>query len=170
MSKLSKLRYLDLSFNDLNESIVPYLIRLSSLKTLILAGNKFHGELPLNGRYSVLCFIYNKEQQWRNKLLDFLIYLYILITELSRLRRLEILDLSFNMFTGDISSKVKEWNSLTEISLSDNKLNSTSFTGKSYDVFQIILFITMNVLLINLYIQLIHNENAFFTYFQDYVQ
>ncbi|KAH7688384.1 Non-specific serine/threonine protein kinase protein, partial [Dioscorea alata] len=95
--KLSKLKYLDLSYNHLNESIVPYLIKLSSLKTLILRSNSFHGELPLN--------------------------------ELSSLRRLEILDLSFNMFTGDIPSMIKEWNSLTEISVSNNELSSTSFIG-----------------------------------------
>ncbi|XP_039120004.1 receptor like protein 21-like [Dioscorea cayenensis subsp. rotundata] len=47
--KLSKLRYLDLSYNKLNESIVPYLVGLSSLKALYLSGNNMGGDLLLKG-------------------------------------------------------------------------------------------------------------------------
>ncbi|XP_039145755.1 receptor-like protein 15 isoform X2 [Dioscorea cayenensis subsp. rotundata] len=56
--KLSKLRYLDLSNNQFNESIVPHLIGLSSLKTLYLEWNDMGGDLPLKG----LCKLMNLEE------------------------------------------------------------------------------------------------------------
>lgn len=52
--KLSKLKYLDLSYNQLNESIVPYLVGLASPKALYLDGNNMGGRLPLKGNLFVL--------------------------------------------------------------------------------------------------------------------
>ncbi|KAH7688454.1 Non-specific serine/threonine protein kinase protein [Dioscorea alata] len=58
LSKLSKLKYLDLSENYLNGSIIPYLGQISSLKTLDLSWNKMDEGFDLNG----LCKIKNLEE------------------------------------------------------------------------------------------------------------
>ncbi|KAH7688439.1 Leucine-rich repeat protein [Dioscorea alata] len=58
LSKLSKLKYLDLSDNYLNGSIIPYLGQMSSLKTLDLSENQIGEGLDLNG----LCKIKNLQE------------------------------------------------------------------------------------------------------------
>ncbi|KAK8595704.1 hypothetical protein V6N12_064216 [Hibiscus sabdariffa] len=89
---LKKLEILDLTDNQLNDSILPWLSELSSLKSLDLTGNGFTGS---NHR-----------------------------DELSRLRKLRSLDLSWNSIERFQGKNVKN---LEELDLSGNHLQNSSF-------------------------------------------
>lgn len=54
LSKLSKLQELELRFNNLNETILPYVSALQSLKMLDVGLNKFKGPLPIG---MFICYI-----------------------------------------------------------------------------------------------------------------
>ncbi|MBA0657604.1 hypothetical protein Goklo_009883 [Gossypium klotzschianum] len=88
-SKLNKLEILDLSYNYFNDSILTSLSKLSSLKSLNLAGNNFIGSNPIDG-----------------------------LKRLSKLKNLEILDLSHN-YIANISSQLNDFSSLKSLRLED---------------------------------------------------
>ncbi|TYI79261.1 hypothetical protein E1A91_D05G010800v1 [Gossypium mustelinum] len=89
-SKLNKLEILDLSDNYFNDSILTSLSKLSSLKSLNLAGNNFIGSNPIDG-----------------------------LKRLSKLKNLEILDLSHHNYIANISSQLNDFSSLKSLRLQD---------------------------------------------------
>ncbi|XP_040948932.1 receptor-like protein 15 isoform X3 [Gossypium hirsutum] len=89
-SKLNKLEILDLSYNYFNDSILTSLSKLSSLKSLNLAGNNFIGSNPIDG-----------------------------LKRLSKLKNLEILDLSHHNYIANISSQLNDFSSLKSLRLQD---------------------------------------------------
>ncbi|GLU18823.1 hypothetical protein SLE2022_351000 [Rubroshorea leprosula] len=93
LSSLSNLKVLDLSYNQLNNSILSSLASLSSLKVLNLAFNEMEGSLHSPGFKKPL-----------------------------ELSNLEVLDLSSNSFNNMILSSLKGLPSLRILDLSDNKL------------------------------------------------
>ncbi|XP_058072774.1 receptor-like protein 15 isoform X5 [Magnolia sinica] len=104
-SRLSKLEHLDLSYNPLNESILPYLGALLSLKSLSLRSNNFG--LPDRGievEYSPPIILYTSFEM------------------LSRLGNLEQLDLSWNQLNRSILPYLGALSSLKSLDLSWNNL------------------------------------------------
>ncbi|XP_035550831.1 receptor-like protein 15 isoform X2 [Juglans regia] len=53
LSALSKLEELNLDFNDFNESILPSLVKITSLKILSLRYNKITGRVPINKGFTM---------------------------------------------------------------------------------------------------------------------
>ncbi|XP_058072738.1 cuscuta receptor 1-like isoform X2 [Magnolia sinica] len=105
-SRLSKLEHLDLSYNSFNESILPYLGSLSSLKSLSLGDNQFgfpHSSLDVMGNSPP-------------------IILYTSFEMLSRLGNLEQLDLSWNQLNRSILPYLGALSSLKSLDLSWNNL------------------------------------------------
>ncbi|XP_058072746.1 receptor-like protein 56 isoform X9 [Magnolia sinica] len=104
-SRLSKLEHLDLTYNLFNESILPYLGSLSSLKSLSLKGNYF-GLLHtgVDVEYSPLGILYTSFEM------------------LSRLGNLEQLDLSWNQLNRSILPYLGALSSLKSLDLSWNNL------------------------------------------------
>ncbi|XP_058072782.1 receptor-like protein 15 isoform X1 [Magnolia sinica] len=104
-SKLSKLEHLDLSYNSFDESILPYLGALSSLKSLSLSGNYF-GLLDrgIEVEYSPPIISYTSFEM------------------LSRLGNLEQLGLSLNQLNRSILPYLGALSSLKSLDLSGNNL------------------------------------------------
>ncbi|XP_039027932.1 receptor-like protein 15 isoform X1 [Hibiscus syriacus] len=95
-SELKKLEILDLSGNQLNDSILSSLSELSSLKSLLLASNHLTGSDHRNGF------------KW-----------------LSRLSNLETLDLSWNHLKNNILLHVGHLSSLKTLNLAENQLEGS---------------------------------------------
>ncbi|GKV27248.1 hypothetical protein SLEP1_g36441 [Rubroshorea leprosula] len=93
LSKLSNLEFLDLSWNDFNSKILFSLSELSSLKSLNLAGNHFQVSNHTNG-----------------------------FKRLSKLRSLEILDLSDNDLNNGILTSLSDFLSLKSLNLANCNL------------------------------------------------
>ncbi|MFQ6670824.1 hypothetical protein Gotur_035579 [Gossypium turneri] len=91
-SKLNKLEILDLSYNYFNDSILTSLSKLSSLKSLNLAGNNFIGSNPID----------DKEQL--------------------RLDKLEVLGISNNLLNSSVFSSLAPLSNLKSLYLSYNNL------------------------------------------------
>ncbi|XP_058071106.1 receptor-like protein 15 [Magnolia sinica] len=105
-SRLSKLEHLDLTSNLFNESILPYLGSLSSLKSLSLGYNQFgfpHSSLDVMGNSPP-------------------IILYTSFEMLSRLGNLEQLDLGVNRLNRSILPYLGALSSLKSLDLSGNNL------------------------------------------------
>ncbi|KAJ6355170.1 hypothetical protein OIU77_005710, partial [Salix suchowensis] len=103
LSRLNKLESLDLGFNNLNNSILSSLKGLSSLKHLSLWGNRLNGSIDTKG-----------------------------FERLSRLNKLESLDLGFNNLNNSILSSLKGLSSLKHLYLYDNQLKG-SIDPKDFD-------------------------------------
>ncbi|XP_039117824.1 receptor-like protein 9a [Dioscorea cayenensis subsp. rotundata] len=144
LSKLSKLKYLDLSGNYLNGTIIPYLGGISSLKTLDLTNNNMNEGLDHLNAY----------QLWSN--MSKLDNLYLLGNSLNGMKiipfliiapSLKTLDLSDNNMEGSLSFKacqaLSNMSRLENLYLSWNSLNEKiipclvgASSLKSLDLFQ----------------------------------
>ncbi|GMP73975.1 hypothetical protein CsSME_00031529 [Camellia sinensis var. sinensis] len=60
---LGKLELLRLDWNSFNNSILPSLGVLSSLKTLSIFGNRLNGSIDIGGKSSIKCFTYSQLKQ-----------------------------------------------------------------------------------------------------------
>ncbi|CAH8335806.1 unnamed protein product [Eruca vesicaria subsp. sativa] len=110
LRRLRNLEILDVSRNDLNNSIFPFLNAATSLTTLFLRGNFRDGPFPIKE----LKNLKNLEvlNLSGNRLHGF-------ISELMNLPKLELLNLARNNFSGPITA-VCEMRNLRELDLSEN--------------------------------------------------
>ncbi|XP_058004590.1 receptor-like protein 56 isoform X2 [Hevea brasiliensis] len=156
-SSLKKLQVLDLSSNMFNNSILPHMSGLVSLKTLILRSNDMAGSFPskvnlktletldisynqFNGTQSVegLCGLKSltelglRSNQFSGPLPQCL----------GNLTNLQVLDLSTNQFSGNIQSVVSKLTSLKYLFLSGNEFEglfsfSTLANHSKLEIFQL---------------------------------
>ncbi|KAM4100512.1 hypothetical protein ACB094_05G072900 [Castanea mollissima] len=118
LSKLRKLKRLNLSKNDFYMKTLRYLGSLSTLTSLDLRKNQLEGQL-------------SKEELTNLSKLEVLILQYnylngtLPIEDLVTYSRLEILDLSSNELTGSVPQSIGALSSLKALSLSRNKLNGS---------------------------------------------
>ncbi|KAJ6863436.1 hypothetical protein NC652_040092 [Populus alba x Populus x berolinensis] len=147
-SRLNKLETLDLSLNNLNNSILSSLKGLSSLKYLYLHGNELQGSINMKGsegpsRLNKLETLDLSLNNLNNSILSSLKglsslkYLYLQGNELqgsinmkgsegpSRLNKLETLDLSLNNLNNSILSSLKGLSSLKHLYLYFNQLQGS---------------------------------------------
>ncbi|KAK9266499.1 hypothetical protein L1049_021529 [Liquidambar formosana] len=119
----SNLEILDLSWNRFSGSIPPYLGALSSLKALSLSWNYLNGSLPSQG----LCELKKLQELFLGSN-EFDGMLPRCLNDLTSLR---LIDLAQNQFTGDISSTaIPNLTSLEYIDLSHNRFKgSFSFSS-----------------------------------------
>ncbi|KAK6267558.1 hypothetical protein QUC31_011718 [Theobroma cacao] len=147
-SKLSDLEILDLSYNYLNDSILLSLSELSSLMYLNLAGNMFTGSSHANG-FESLSRLHNLEVldlSWNCLKNDILVQMGNLSslktldlagnilrgtvhlqgneTQL-KLTNLEVLDLSFNLFSNNTFAFLPELSSLKTLYMWSNQLQGS---------------------------------------------
>ncbi|XP_050290612.1 receptor-like protein 14 [Quercus robur] len=119
---LDALELLDLSYNELTGIVPPSIGALSSLKSLVLEGNKLNGSLPTQG----LCELRKLEElnlRWNN-------FEGTLPSCLYNLTSLQVLDLYENSFRGNISSHlIAGLTSLKQIDLSYNLFDGFSFSS-----------------------------------------
>ncbi|CAH8334646.1 unnamed protein product [Eruca vesicaria subsp. sativa] len=135
LSRLRSLEILDLSSNQFNNSIFPFLNAATSLTTLFLRYNYMNVPFPVkelksltnlelldlsgneyNGSMPVLCEMKNLQELYLSGN-DFVGQLPLCLGSLKKLR---ILDLSYNILSGNLSSSFSSLESLEYLSLSDN--------------------------------------------------
>ncbi|GKU93326.1 hypothetical protein SLEP1_g6928 [Rubroshorea leprosula] len=120
LSSLSNLKVLDLSYNQLNNSILSSLASLSSLKVLNLAFNEMEGSLHNPGvkrplGLSKLEVLYLSGNSFNN----------MILSSLRGLPSLKILDLSNNKLKGPLNIKeLVALNELNKLDLSNNNVKS----------------------------------------------
>ncbi|KAJ4916130.1 receptor like protein 15 [Raphanus sativus] len=146
LKRLRKLEVLVLSLNMFNNSILPYLTFATSLTTLFLRGNYmdgpfpmkelkdltnlelldlssnlFNGSIPAQGSiYYITCFFPSMKLSWSCVSLSFV--WFSIVAELADLKKLKVLDLSGNEFSGSEFQGICELKNLQELDLSGNKL------------------------------------------------
>ncbi|XP_024013438.1 leucine-rich repeat receptor protein kinase EMS1 isoform X2 [Eutrema salsugineum] len=123
LRRLRDLEILDLSWNNFNNSIFPFLNAATSLTTLFLRGNKMVGPFSVKE----LKDLTNLE------LLDLSANSYngsIPVREITSLRKLKALDLSDNEFSGSMDLQgICKLKNMQELDLSYNKLVDNDFEG-----------------------------------------
>jgi len=111
------LMYLDLSHNEYNGHLPPWLGQLENLTSLIMTDSKLVGTLP--------CAIITKLVNLKNLLLSNNNFAGSLPDSIGELVSLKILILSSNHFDGVIPRSLVQLVSLTDLDLSRNSLNGT---------------------------------------------
>ncbi|CDY45602.1 BnaA04g14690D [Brassica napus] len=114
LRRLRNLEILDVSWNDLNNSIFPFLNAATSLTTLFLRGNFRDGPFPIKGVFSIchdpspgLAFVSLR-----------------IMAEFSHLTKLKALDLSLNKFSGSMElQELKNLKNFELLDLSGNRLH-----------------------------------------------
>ncbi|XP_057500656.1 cuscuta receptor 1-like [Actinidia eriantha] len=104
-SMLAKLEVLNLDYNLLDESILPFLGVLSSLKTLSLQSNLLSGSINIGG-----------------------------FKKLASLNKLEFLDLSFNQFNNRILENLSVLTSLKTLRLRSNQLYGKIYSEEFHNM------------------------------------
>ncbi|XP_021674213.2 cuscuta receptor 1 isoform X2 [Hevea brasiliensis] len=139
---LGNLESLDLSFNKFNNSILPSLSGLSSLKSLTLDNNRLKGKINIQGEFHFLPS-FSKVKSYSSKHLCISFY-HCFCVELNNLtslkelnlqgneieglksshglRNLELLDLSYNRLNNSMLSSLKRLSSLKSLNLEYNLL------------------------------------------------
>ncbi|KAL0665045.1 hypothetical protein Bca4012_101883 [Brassica carinata] len=125
LSRLRKLEILDLSSNEFNNSIFPFLNAATSLKTLFLGFNKMDGPFPVK----VFCGMKNLQELYLSGN-----YFSGQVPQcLGSLNKLHVLDLSLNQLSGNFPSSIGEMKNISFLDLSHNKLSGVLprplFTG-----------------------------------------
>ncbi|KAH7688390.1 Leucine-rich repeat protein, partial [Dioscorea alata] len=146
--RMNRLEYLDVSSNSLNAAIVPFLVGLTSLKTLSLSDNQMQGRLPfkeLSGlnKLEVLDLSWNEfsgdipslENEWSSlKFHIFSLHSTLSVSRnklngtslegLCKTKKLQELDLSSNKLIGDLPSCLGYLSSLKFFAISNNQLKT----------------------------------------------
>ncbi|KAJ4807922.1 receptor like protein 9 [Rhynchospora pubera] len=136
-STLNKLKMLDLSYNELNRSIISSLAQVPSLRIIDLEGNvNMTGNVPVNEFSATNLEVLNLRDCGFNGSLPYLgdwsslkafsvsgndLYGTITSTGLCRLKNLEELDLSYNNFAGTLPPCLGNLSSLKLVDLSHNQ-------------------------------------------------
>ncbi|XP_058071085.1 receptor-like protein 13 [Magnolia sinica] len=119
LSRLCNLEQLDLSWNQLNRSILPYLGALSSLKSLHLRGNKLEGCFPSKE-------LANLSKLEVSDLGDNQLNGSLWLQELANLSKLEVLDLGGNRLNGSLFLQALcNLENLQELDLQGNELEGS---------------------------------------------
>ncbi|XP_057989020.1 cuscuta receptor 1-like [Hevea brasiliensis] len=140
---LQNLEFLDLSSNNFNNSIIPFLGVFSSLKSLNLAGNIFKSDIQGLSGLENLEFLDLSSNNFGDSIIPFLRIFPSLkslnlasnklksgIQGLSGLENLEFLDLSVNNFNKSIIPLLSVFSSLKSLTLTQKRLeNITDFQG-----------------------------------------
>ena len=114
LSKLTTLKWLDLSSNQLTGKIPAGLGELTALRTLDLGSNDLSGEIPPElGNHANLQWMDLAGNQLGGKIPP----------ELSDLDNLQILDIGSNQLSGEIPAELGNLTNLATLSLNDNRLN-----------------------------------------------
>nr|KAJ0226459.1 hypothetical protein LSAT_V11C100013880 [Lactuca sativa] len=109
LSRLKRLKSINLSYNNFNKSIISCLTALPSLKILDLTSSFSWGSsFPVQG-------------------INLLIQSSLLIDHpaFASFHHLEVLDLSWNSFVGSVPSAIQALSSLRALSFARNKLNGS---------------------------------------------
>ncbi|KAJ4770540.1 receptor like protein 9 [Rhynchospora pubera] len=151
-STLNKLKMLDLSYNELNRSIISSLVQVPSLRILDLEGNEnMTGNVPVNEFSATNLEVVNLRDCGFNGSLPYLgdwsslkafsvsgndLYGTITSTGLCRLKNLEELDLSYNNFAGtlppwQIPRELTKLTSLEVFSVAYNNLSGPTLDLKA---------------------------------------
>ncbi|XP_058075967.1 receptor-like protein EIX2 [Magnolia sinica] len=109
----TSVRVLDLSENNFNSSIPNWIANISSLVSLYLSNDNFHGEVP----YDQFSKLPNLEELWLGSTDDSLRVDWSEFLEGSW-RKLKILDLSFSQLHGGIPNSIGNITSLVDLYLS----------------------------------------------------
>ncbi|XP_057989017.1 cuscuta receptor 1-like [Hevea brasiliensis] len=132
LSSLQNLEFLDLSYNNFSDSIIPFLRIFPSLKSLNLARNRL--ESGIQGYDSIIPFLRIFPSLKSLNLADNRLesgiqgYSFMTCEGLSGLENLEFLDLSFNNFNKSIIPLLSVFSSLKYLKLIYNRLeNITDF-------------------------------------------
>ncbi|CAH8360431.1 unnamed protein product [Eruca vesicaria subsp. sativa] len=110
LGRLRNLEILDLSFNQFNNSILPFLDAATSLTTLSLQNNNIYGPAKVVCQMRKLRELNLRGNHFWGQLPSCL----------GSLNNLRVLDLSSNQFTGNLPSSFSNLESLEYLSLSDN--------------------------------------------------
>ncbi|KAH7688449.1 Non-specific serine/threonine protein kinase protein [Dioscorea alata] len=140
LSRLSKIKNLDLSYNYFDTSIVPNLALLSSLKTLILSGSKMKGRLSLeefskldklelsdlrmNELYGDIPLMSNEWTSLKGLSIKYNQLNGTSLEGLCMMKNLEELDISFNNLNSDIPDCFRYLSSLNYLDISHNQLET----------------------------------------------
>ncbi|CAN6841583.1 unnamed protein product, partial [Brassica oleracea] len=114
LRRLRNLEILDVSWNDLSNSIFPFLNAATSLTTLFLRGNFRDGPFPIKGVFSIC----------HDPFPGLAFVSLCIMAEFSHLKKLKALDLSLNNFSG--SMELQELGNLKNfelLNLSGNRLH-----------------------------------------------
>ncbi|KAM0939101.1 putative non-specific serine/threonine protein kinase [Dioscorea sansibarensis] len=136
--RMNRLKYLDVSSNSLNATIVPFLAGLTSLESLFLSDNQMQGRLPfkeLSGlnKLETLDLSWNEfsgdipsmENEWNSLKVLSLFRNRLNGTSLEGLcktKKLQELDLSLNELIGDLPFCLGNLSSLKFFAISNNQL------------------------------------------------
>ncbi|KAA8535208.1 hypothetical protein F0562_030211 [Nyssa sinensis] len=115
---LNKLRVLSLDWNNFDNSILPYLGVLSSLKTLGIKGNNLNGSI----HFQDLCAVSNLEELD----LSYNEINHLMTTKGTKcLNKLRVLSLDWNNFDNSILPYLGVLSSLKTLRIKDNRLNGS---------------------------------------------
>lgn len=116
LNGLGNLKYLDLSENQITDTLPEFLSELSNLKTLNLFKNHIYGSIP--SRYGELIELQDLILE-RNNLTG------NLPQTLGKLPKIQVLDLAINQLTGNIPSEMGSLIYLKELYLNNNLLTGS---------------------------------------------
>ncbi|XP_059428367.1 receptor-like protein 13 isoform X2 [Corylus avellana] len=131
LSRLENLETLDLSYNNLNRSIIESLPAIKSLKNLNLEGNDIGGSFPIKG---ISAFENLEKLDLSGNELNGSLTIQG-SKSLSRLENLETLDLSGNHFDKSIIESLSAVKSLKNLNLAWNDIGG-SFPAKELSAFE----------------------------------
>ncbi|GMH26551.1 hypothetical protein Nepgr_028394 [Nepenthes gracilis] len=119
-TSLKKLKFIDLTYNNLNNDILLHLNKIPSLQHLILAQNQLTGSI--HGR-DIEHLENLEELDLSHNTIDS--FITSSASSSSRLKNLKVLDLSYNNFTSNILSSLGAFSSVRQLYLTNNNMTGS---------------------------------------------